>query len=157
MYEVGPFNWVCRYVNLSQGKQQMTWLATKHFLQRAWVWTKNYWYIPLLVVLALAALLVKRTDIATKLLKTRTESYKEQIDVLNESHANEIEKRDEIIRVHQEVMEQLDGQLESDLQEVDRKKEKRIKELVEENHDNPEGLSRALGDAFGIKYVPRDE
>ena len=135
----------------------MTWLATKHFLQKAWVWTKNYWYIPLLVVLALAALLVKRTDIATKLLKTRTESYKEQIDVLNESHATEIEKRDEIIRVHQEVMEQLDGQLESDLQEVDRKKEKRIKELVEENHDNPEGLSRALGDAFGIKYVPRDE
>ena len=135
----------------------MTWLATKHFLQRAWVWTKNYWYIPLLVVLALAALLVKRTDIATKLLKTRTESYKEQIDVLNESHTNEIEKRDEIIRVHKEVMGQLDEQLDDDLRENQRRKEKRIKELVEDNHDNPEELSRALGDAFGIKYVPRDE
>ena len=54
-------------------------------------------------------------------------------------------------------MDQLDEQLESDLQEVDRKKEKRIKELVEDNHDDPEELSRALGDAFGIKYVPRDE
>ena len=135
----------------------MTWLATKHFLQKAWVWTKNYWYVPLLVVLALAAFLVKRSDIATKLLETRTESYKEQIGVLNESHTNEIEKRDEIIRVHKEVMGQLDEQLESDLQEVDRKKEKRIKELVEDNHDNPEELSRALGNAFGIKYVPRDE
>ena len=135
----------------------MTWLATKHFLQKAWVWTKNYWYIPLLVVLALAAFLVKRSDIATKLLETRTESYKEQIGVLNESHTNEIAKRDEIIRVHKEVMDQLDEQLESDLQEVDRKKEKRIKELVEDNHDDPEELSRALGDAFGIKYVPRDE
>ena len=135
----------------------MTWLATKHFLQKAWVWTKNYWYVPLLVVLALAALLVKRTDIATKLLKTRTESYKEQIGVLNESHTNEIAKRDEIIRVHKEVMDQLDEQLESDLQEVDRKKKKRIKELVKENHDNPEGLSRALGDAFGINYVPGDK
>ena len=135
----------------------MTWLATKHFLQRAWVWTKNYWYIPLLVVLALAALLVKRTDIATKLLKTRTESYKDQIDVLNESHTNEIEKRDEVIRVHQEVMEQLDGQLNDDLRENDRRKEKRIKELVKENHDNPEGLSRALGDSFGINYVPGDK
>jgi hypothetical protein len=134
----------------------MTWIAVKHFLQRAWVWTKNYWYVPLLVVFALAALLVKRTDIATKLLSTRTESYKEQIGVLNESHANEIEKRDEIIRVHNEVMDQLDEQLAEDLDEVDRRKEKRIKELVEENHDNPEGLSRALGDAFGIRYVPRD-
>ena len=33
----------------------MTWLAVKHFLQRAWVWTKNHWYIPLIAVLALAA------------------------------------------------------------------------------------------------------
>ena len=135
----------------------MTWLAVKHFLQRAWVWTKNYWYIPLIAVLALAALLSKRSDVARDLLKTRNKSYEDQINVLNESHANEIEKRDEIIRVHQEVMEQLDGQLESDLQEVDRRKERRIKELVKENHENPEGLSRALGDAFGIRYVPGDK
>jgi len=154
VYEVGPFNWVCRYVNLSQGKQQMTWLATKHFLQKAWVWTKNHWYVPLLLVLALAAFLVKRSDIATKLLETRTESYKEQIGVLNESHTNEIAKRDEIIRVHQEVMEQLDEQLDDDLRENQRRKEKRIKELVEDNHDDPEELSRALGDAFGIRYEP---
>ena len=135
----------------------MTWLATKHFLQRAWVWTKNYWYIPLLVVFALAALFVKRSDIAVKLLNTRTESYKEQIGALNESHTNEIAKRDEIIRVHTEVMNQLDEQLAEDLEEVDRNKEKRIKELIEENHDNPEALSRALGDAFGIRYVPGGE
>ena len=94
---------------------------------------------------------------ARDLLKTRNKSYEDQINVLNESHANEIEKRDDIIRVHQEVMEQLDGQLESDLQDVDRRKERRIKELVKENHDNPEGLSRALGDAFGIRYVPGDK
>ena len=135
----------------------MTWLTVKHFLQRAWVWTKNYWYVPLLVVFALAALFVKRSDIAVKLLKTRTESYKEQIGVLNESHTNEIAKRDEIIRVHTEVMNQLDEQLAEDLEEVDRNKEKRIKELIEENHENPEALSRALGEAFGIRYVPGGE
>ena len=94
---------------------------------------------------------------ARDLLKTRNKSYEDQINVLNESHANEIEKRNEIIRVHQEVMEQLDGQLQDDLQEIDRRKERRIKELVKENHDNPEGLSRALGDAFGIRYVPGEK
>jgi len=135
----------------------MTWLAVKHFLQRSWVWIKNHWYIPLIAVLALAAFFSKRSDVAKDLLKTRNKSYKDQIDVLNESHANEIEKRDEIIRVHQEVMDQLDEQLDDDLRENQRRKEKRIKELVEDNHDNPEELSRALGDAFGIKYVPRDE
>jgi AraC-like DNA-binding protein len=121
------------------------------------VWIKNHWYIPLIAVLALAAFFSKRSDVAKDLLKTRNKSYKDQIDVLNESHANEIEKRDEIIRVHKEVMDQLDEQLDDDLRENQRKKEKRIKELVEENHDNPEELSRALGDVFGIKYVPRDE
>ena len=105
----------------------------------------------------MAALFVKRSDIAVKLLNTRTESYKEQIGALNESHTNEIAKRDEIIRVHTEVMNQLDEQLESDLEEVDRNKEKRIKELIEENHENPETLSRALGEAFGIRYVPGGE
>ena len=105
----------------------MNWLKAKHFTQRAWVWIKNYWYVPLLVVLALAALFVKRSDIALKLLKTRTESYKEQIDVLNESHTNEIAKRDEIIQVHKEVMEQLGEQLEEDLSEIEKNKEKESK------------------------------
>ena len=133
----------------------MNWLKAKHFTQRAWVWIKNYWYVPLLVVLALAALFVKRSDIALKLLKTRTESYKEQIDVLNESHTNEIAKRDEIIRVHQEVMEQLDEQLEEDLSEIEKNKEKRVKEIIKENHGDPEELSKALSNAFGITFVPR--
>ena len=133
----------------------MNWLKAKHFTQRAWVWIKNYWYVPLLVVLALAALFVKRSDIALKLLKTRTESYKEQIDVLNESHTNEIAKRDEIIKVHQEVMEQLDEQLEEDLSEIEKNKEKRVKEIIKENHGDPEELSKALSNAFGITFVPR--
>ena len=133
----------------------MNWLKAKHFTQRAWVWIKNYWYVPLLVVLALAALFVKRTDIALKLLKTRTESYKEQIDVLNESHTNEIAKRDEIIQVHQEVMEQLDEQFEEDLSEIEKNKEKRVKEIIKENHGDPEQLSKALSNAFGITFVPR--
>ena len=135
----------------------MNWLKAKHFTQRAWVWIKNYWYVPLLVVLALAALFVKRSDIALKLLKTRTESYKEQIDVLNESHTSEITKRDEIIRVHQEVMEQLDEQLEEDLSELEKNKEKRVKEIIKENHGDPEELSKALSNAFGITFVPRGD
>ena len=135
----------------------MNWLKAKHFTQRAWVWIKNYWYVPLLVVLALAALFVKRSDIALKLLKTRTESYKEQIDVLNESHTNEIAKRDEIIKVHQEVMEQLDVQLEEDLSEIEKNKEKRVKEIIKESHGDPEELSKALSNAFGITFVPRGD
>jgi flagellar biosynthesis/type III secretory pathway M-ring protein FliF/YscJ len=133
----------------------MNWIKAKHFTQRTWVWTKNYWYVPLLVVFALAALFVKRSDIALKLLKTRTESYKEQIDVLNESHTSEIAKRDEIIQVHQEVMEQLDEQLEEDLSEIEKNKEKRVKEIIKENHGDPEELSKALSNAFGITFVPR--
>ena len=135
----------------------MNWLKAKHFTQRAWVWIKNYWYVPLLVVLALAALFVKRSDIALKLLKTRTESYKEQIDVLNESHTSEITKRDEIIRVHQEVMEQLDEQLEEDLSDIEKNKEKRVKEIIKESHGDPEELSKALSNAFGITFVPRGD
>ena len=130
-------------------------LKAKHFIQRAWVWTKNYWYVPLLVVFALAALFVKRSDIALKLLKTRTESYKEQIEVLNESHTSELAKRDEIIQVHQEVMEQLDAQLEEGLSEIEKNKEKRVKEIIKENHGDPEELSKALSNAFGITFVPR--
>ena len=75
----------------------MTWLAVKHFLQRAWVWTKNHWYIPLIAVLALAAFFSRRSDVARDLLRTRNKSYEEQIEALNESHASEIAQRDEII------------------------------------------------------------
>ena len=135
----------------------MTWLAVKHFLQRSWVWIKNHWYVPLIAVLALAALFSRRSDVARDLLRTRNKSYEEQIEVLNESHANEIAQRDEIIRVHQEVMEQLDEQLQDDLQNNQLNKERRIKELVKENHDNPEGLSRELSNAFGIHYIPGDK
>ena len=155
-------DWICRYSRIRGSSRnletrQMTWLAVKHFLQRAWVWTKNHWYIPLIAVLALAAFFGKRSDVARDLLKTRNKSYEDQINVLNESHANEIEKRDEIIRVHQEVMEQLDEQLEEDLSEIEKNKEKRVKEIIKESHGDPEELSKALSNAFGITFVPRGD
>ena len=78
----------------------MSWVALKHVLKKVWVWLKAYWYVPALLVYTLVLMVVFRKDGANALgvLEVSKDSYKKQIDVLNETHESELKKRDEIIK-----------------------------------------------------------
>ena len=131
----------------------LTWLAFKKILKKVWTWIKHYWYAPAVVIYTLVLWLVfRKRDSAAQVLDVRSKSYKDQIDVINESHKDEIEKRDEIIKKYIDVMGKLEEEHKIKKEELDNKKKKEVKKIVEEYHNKPDELARMLAEKYGLTY-----
>ena len=99
-------------------------------------------------------MVVFRKDDANALgvLEASKDSYKKQINVLNETHESELKKRDEIIKKYNKTIEQIESQHADESRKLDAHKKRRVKKLIEENHEDPEHLTRLLSLTFGIHH-----
>ena len=133
----------------------MTWKAVLLFIKKAYLWFKHYWYIPAVLAYTLLMWVVLRRDVTATLgvLELTKDSYKKQVDVLNKVHQEEIAKRDKIIKEYNEIISKLETDYQDNIRSLDKNKKKRVKDLVENYHENPDELSRMLSEVFGIHYV----
>ena len=132
----------------------MTWLVAKKALKKTWVWLKHNWYVPAVLVYTVVLwIFFRRKDSAREVLKIRSESYEAQIEIINKSHAEEIEKRDEILRKYSEAIKQIEEEYERKNEELDDKKRKAVKEIVEKHYNDPDALARMLSDKFDFEYL----
>jgi hypothetical protein len=136
----------------------MTWLATKLAIKKAWAWTKNYWYVPVLLIYTLSMWLVFRrpSTAALEVLTVSSDSYKKQIDVLDKAHKKEVEKKEEITKKYVATIETIESNHKEEMLELNKEKKKRVKELIEENLDDEESLAKQLSEMLGVTYVPRE-
>jgi hypothetical protein len=129
-------------------------LTAKTILKKSWLWLKHNWKVPLVIIYTLALwLLFRRKDAAYSVLEERNNSYKKQIDAINEIHQEEIDKRNRILENYNSILRDLEEQYERDSLELDRKKRKEIKDLVEEYDEKPDELAKLLADRYGLEYV----
>ena len=134
--------------------RELTLLAIKSFFKKTWVWLKHNWKVPLIILYTLALwLLFRRKDAAFLVLEERNKSYKAQIDVINQSHKEELEKRNKVIEKYNDLVSQLEDQYAADNKELDEAKKKEIKDIVEKHHDNPNALAQMLAEKYGLVYV----
>lgn len=131
------------------------WLAFKTFMKKAWVWFKNYWYYPVMIVVAIVAFCFGRrdTDGILKMFAASKESYQKEIEVLKKSHEEEIKKRNELVEKHNETLKKIEEEYKIKLSELSSAERREIKKIVETHKDDPEGLAKRVGDVFGIEHV----
>jgi len=128
-------------------------LVIKKILKKVWVWLKHNWKAPFVVLVALFTWLVlRKKNVAEQILKVREASYKAQIDAIDKAHKEEIQKRDEILKKYSETITRLEEEFAKDNKELDAKKKKSVKEIVEKYYDNPDALAKMIGKRFGFKY-----
>ena len=133
---------------------KLTLLAIKTFCKKSWVWLKHNWKVPLVIIYTIVLwLLFRRKGAAYSVLEERNNSYKKQIDAINEIHQEEIDKRNRILENYNEILKDLEEQYERDSLELDRKKRKEIKNLVEEYDEKPDELAKLLAERYGLEYV----
>lgn len=131
------------------------WLAFKTFMKKAWIWFKNYWYYPLMIIVAIAAFCFGRRDTEgiLKMFEASKESYQKELDVLKRIHEEEISKRTELIEKHNQALKKIEKDYKIKLDELSSAERQEIKKIVEEHKEDPEGLAKRVGDVFGIKHV----
>ena len=132
----------------------MTWLVVKKILKKTWAWLKHNWYVPAVLVYTLVLwIFFRRKDKALEVFEIRSESYKKQIDAINEIHKEEIEKKSKILERYGIILKELEEQYEEDSLELDAKKRKEVKDLVEKYNEQPDELAKLLAEKYGLEYV----
>jgi hypothetical protein len=131
------------------------WIAFKIFMKKAWVWIKNYWYLPVMIIVAIVAWCFGRRDSEgiLKMFDVSKESYQKEIEVLKKTHEEEIKKRNELIAKHNETLKKLEEDYKIKISELSAAERREIKKIVEKHKDDPEGLAKRVGDVFGIEHM----
>lgn len=125
----------------------MTLLALKAFLKKAYVWVKNYWYVPigfLITVITWFFFRQKAEMMVDNFNKTR-EAHKKEIKVIETAHEKEILSRDKSLNKFIENNKILDKDLAEKIKAVNIKEESREEELA---NKEIEELATALSDSL---------
>ena len=96
----------------------------------------------------------RRNNVAAlSVLKSSQDSYRQQIDAINRSHQEEIQRRDQVIEKYNDIIESIEKDFQDRKENLDKSKKEKIKEIVEKHNDDSEGLAKEIADKFGINYV----
>tara|TARA_R100000008_G_scaffold47710_4_gene28255 strand:- start:4249 stop:4641 length:393 start_codon:yes stop_codon:yes gene_type:complete len=130
----------------------MSWRLVKLQLSKFWLWLKKNWKVASIVVLSLTvAFLLKRDRrVVAESLKIAQESYKNQIDALNESYAREELRRAEAAENYQNTVEKIERDYLKDKRKLSNEEKKRLKELID---SSPEELDLLIEEEFGFEKV----
>ena len=132
----------------------MSWLTLVLYSKKIWVWCKHHWKILALALWTLVVFLIARKNVRAykKVLDTTIENYKKEVEVLENSHKEEIRKRDEAIKKHNDDIKKLEEKYAGDKEELDVEKRSRYLELVKMYNSDPESINKILEEEFGFKY-----
>lgn len=120
---------------------------------------KHHWYVPLLLMVFIIAILIwaltKNGAYVAALLdimENSRASYKKEIETLNEINTRDTQERNRILNEYNKNIEKLEKEYADKDQELESKKKKEIKKLVEEGYNDPEGLSREIARLYGLEH-----
>jgi len=132
----------------------MTWLTFVLHSKKVWVWCKHHWKILALALWTLIVFAIARKNVKAykKVLDTTLENYKKEVEVLENTHKEEIRKRDEAIKKHNDDIKRLEDEYVGDKEELSVEKRSRYLELVKMYDSDPENINKILEEEFGFKY-----
>ena len=133
----------------------MNWLSILSFMKKVWIWLKNHWYVPVVVLYTSVVWIFARGNVNAikEVLEAKKKSYEEQIRALNKSHETELRKRDEIIRDYHETVARVEEEFEKRGEALDAKKKEKIKEIVIKSKSDHDKIRKEIENIFGFKYV----
>ena len=122
-------------------------------LHKAWIWFKNYWYIPIILVLILVAAFAgggiknKYFDI---LLKAK-ENHKKEIEIIEKNHTEEKQKTQNAIKKYQENIFAIEKDFNVKVEELPKKQKKEVDKIIEKYEDDTDAMAKEIANILGAK------
>jgi hypothetical protein len=125
------------------------------FLRKLLSALKHYWYFPVVLIafVVLAVVLRRIPSNLANVLSSAVEAHKAEVKVLEDTHAEEITKRNRALELYHAAIEKVEEKFRIDSIELDSKKRKDIKKIVEENQDDTEALAARISEYTGFEIV----
>ena len=124
-------------------------------LRKTWVWLKHHWYVPVLIILVI--LFISPTyGIKSKffdLLMDTRKRYKQEIDTINKNNAENQEKKNEIIKKHQETMGKIEEDFNVKIGELTKEKQDEVAALVARHKEKPDEMAKEIARLLGANHI----
>ena len=132
-------------------------MLTVVFWKKAWVWFKNYWYFPVIAILALALFLSGKgkNNKLFDLMEGQREKYKQEIEIINKANVEKDEKKAEAIKVNKEKIKQIEEQFDIKVDQLEKHKEIELEETIKKYEDNPDELAKKIAEILEANLVER--
>ena len=133
----------------------MSWIAFKVGAAKFWLWLKEHWQVPFLVVWTVIVYILTRrnSDAAIEVLNAKRDSYDKQIKELNIRHKNEIIERDKLIKQYHEAIRKIEIKYKEKEKLLSNKEKKRVKEIVRKSKGEPDVIRKEIEKSFGFTYI----
>tara|TARA_R100000030_G_C3213982_1_gene114124 strand:- start:218 stop:604 length:387 start_codon:yes stop_codon:yes gene_type:complete len=124
-------------------------------IKLAWIWLRENWKIPFLVVWSIViwALSRKNAEAALDVLEAKKESYDKQIVALKENHKKELTKRDLLVKQYHETIERLEKKYAEKDAILTKKNKQRVKQVVEEMEGDSDAVQRKIEELFNFSDI----
>lgn len=130
----------------------MTWLAVRLALRKAWAWCKKNWkFIIGFSVPILFWVLTRRSFNNQEIIGRIQEDYEKEINVIEESHKIEKEKRDLANEKYTTTIKEIEEKFSEREESLSIAKKRKIKKVIEENIENPDEITRRLAEITGFE------
>ena len=132
----------------------VTWLVFKSGIEKAWVWLKHNWKVPLLVAWSLGIYILSRrnTQAIKDVLDSSKKAHREEVEAINRIHKDEILKLKNLQKEYKDTISKLEKKFEEENRELSEKHAEDVKEIVIKSRGNPEEIIRKIENDFGIKF-----
>ena len=132
-------------------------MLTAVFWKKAWVWLKNYWYFPVIAILALALFLSGKgkNNKLFDLMEGQREKYKQEIETINKANAEKDKKKAEAIKANKEKIKEIEEQFDIKVDQLERHKEIELEETIKKYENNPDELARKIAEILEANLVER--
>ena len=126
---------------------------TIYTIKKILSWLKNYWYIPIILVVGVLLFFVGRTDFLKKILKISRESNEKQQEAIKKAEEEEKKRKVEAKKAYDKAISVLEKKYKEEQKEIDKKTKNKIKKLVKKHEGDPGGMAKEFADEFGLVLV----
>ena len=88
-----------------------------------------------------------------EVLSMSKEKYEQHIEIIDKTHKEEIKRRDDNLEKYKTIIAYLDKHYEDKEEELDEKKKKEVKKIIEKHENNIDALAKEISEKYGLGYV----
>ena len=122
-------------------------------LKKIWAFLKTYWYIPVLIIIAVV--LKTKNNKVEEILNTARDSHKKQIDAIENAEKEKEKQKIVIEKEYNNAIEKIEENYSKSNETMKKEEKKYIKSLVKEWSDDPDQLAERILMKYDFVYVPK--
>ncbi len=130
-------------------------ITIKLFFKKLFLWLKEYWQIPFLIIwsIIIYTLTRRNSDAIIDVLNAKKESYEEQISELKKIHTNELLQRDGLLEDYKRSLKQVQEKFDESTREIEEREKQAIKEIIINSKGNPDAVKKQIENLFDISFT----